>query len=44
MEQGAKSRNASQEIMRKALFGLTLCTLLLALTVPTEAQQAKIRA
>jgi putative tryptophan/tyrosine transport system substrate-binding protein len=41
MEQGAKSSNASEEIMRKRLFGLTLGALLLALCVPGEAQQPK---
>jgi putative ABC transport system substrate-binding protein len=39
MEQGAKSSNASQEIMRKTLFGLTLGAMLFALCVPVQAQQ-----
>jgi putative ABC transport system substrate-binding protein len=39
MEQGAKSSYASQEIMRKTRFGLTLGAMLFALSVSAEAQQ-----
>jgi ABC-type uncharacterized transport system substrate-binding protein len=41
MEQGARSSNASQEIMRKALFGLTLGAMVFALCFSAEAQQPK---
>jgi putative tryptophan/tyrosine transport system substrate-binding protein len=42
MEQGAKSDNFWEALMRKGFFGFTLCAMLLALSLPAEAQQLKI--
>jgi putative ABC transport system substrate-binding protein len=41
MEQGAKSSNASEELMRKAVFGFALSAMLLAVCLPANSQQPK---
>jgi ABC-type uncharacterized transport system substrate-binding protein len=39
MEQGAKSNNASEELMRKGFFGFALCAMLFGLCGSVDAQQ-----
>src|SRR5262245_59872591 len=41
MEQGAKSGNASEKLMRKGFLGLAFCALLFALSASAAAQETK---